>query len=110
MRCPHCGNELPKGATVCEFCGAREERTSPSSSCLLQLVALILWWIGITVVAALISNYVSLGLGVLFWVFAFFTSSIWAPLLLAKLRPDKTTWIRSGRGPRGTVPRRQTPR
>lgn len=94
MRCPHCGNELPKGATVCEFCGAHEERTSRSSSCLLLLVALILWWIAITVVAGMITNYVSLGLGVFFWVFAFFTSAIWVPLLLAKLLPDKTTWVR----------------
>jgi hypothetical protein len=37
---------------------------------------------------------VSLGLGVFFWVFAFFTSAIWVPLLLAKLLPDKTTWVR----------------
>jgi hypothetical protein len=28
-------------------------------------------------------------------VFAFFTSSIWAPLLLAKLLPDRTHWVRA---------------
>jgi hypothetical protein len=58
------------------------------------LAALILWWIGITVAAGVISNYVSIGLGVFFWVFAFFTSPIWVPLLLAKLLPDRTQWVR----------------
>jgi hypothetical protein len=96
LRCPQCGNELPTNATTCEYCGAREQRTSRSSSCLLLLLAFIVWWIGVFVFASLIIGTGRVGLGVVFWVLGIFGSPVFVPLLLAKLLPDKTAWVRPG--------------
>lgn len=95
MHCPHCGNDLPDGASACAFCGATKRHVHRSSSCLVQLGAFIVWWTGVIFLASLVINAGAIGWGIFLGIFGFFVSPVAVSVLLRKLLPDRTVWVRN---------------
>jgi len=86
MKCPHCRNDMPEGATVCGHCGAYEAKVAPSWGMPVIFIGVFATFAIGTAVAIHRESFL---IGLVGFALAAFV----VPAVLSKILPKRTTWL-----------------